>query len=270
MLERILKQQQPLCPALLEIRKVELMPSDAEITAMKIFLDVMKPIVQITKVIGAEKWLMLSAVRPLLHKLTCKHLVSAPSDSRLKKTLKNAVLTNLKSRYTDPDVADLIDKACFLDPRFKTLSFLPESDRKRVIAAVEEEAKCFFVPTPESTEQEPPQKRKKKCGLMSLLEDIVCDSASTPAHDLQQVASTEIQIYLCIDCDPDQKSLLWWKDYHSQFPLLSKMTRKYLCIPATSVSSERAFSTGHIVNAKRACLLPENVNMLVFLAQNLD
>ena len=103
---------------------------------------------------------------------------------------------------------------------------------------------------------------------MSLLEDIVCDSAST-----QQVASTEIQKYLCIDCDPDQKSLLWWKDYHSQFPLLSKMARKYLYIPATSVSSERAFSTaGYIVNAKRAraCLLPENVNMLVFLAQNLD
>ena len=94
-----------------------------------------------------------------------------------------------ESRYTDPDVADLIDKACFLDPLFKALSFLPESDRKRVIAAVQEEAKCFFVPTPESTEQESPQKRKKKGGLMSLLEDIVCDSASTPAHALQQVAT---------------------------------------------------------------------------------
>ena len=143
MLERILKQQQPLCAALLEIRKTELMPSDAEITAMATFLDVMKPIVQITEVIGAEKWVTLSAVRPLLHKLTCKHLVSAPSDSRLKKSLKNAILTNLKSRYTDPDVEDLIDKACFLDPRLKALSFLHESDRKRGIAAVEEEANFF-------------------------------------------------------------------------------------------------------------------------------
>ena len=78
-----------------------------------------------------------------------------------------------------------------------------------MIAAVEKEAKCFFVPTPESIEQEPPQKWKKKGGLMSLLEDIVCDSAS---HDLQQVASTEIQKYLCINCDLEQKSLLWWKD----------------------------------------------------------
>ena len=45
----------------------------------------------------------------------------------------------------------------------------------------------------------------------------------------------------------------------------------HICIPATSVPSERAFSTGgNIVNAKHSCLLPENTNMLTFLAQNLD
>ena len=55
MLERILKQQQPLCAALLELRKTDLMPTDGEITAMEVFLDVMKPIAQITEVIGAEK-----------------------------------------------------------------------------------------------------------------------------------------------------------------------------------------------------------------------
>ena len=41
-------------------------------------------------------------------------------------------------------------------------------------------------------------------------------------------------------------------------------------MPVTSVLSERAFSiSGHIVRAKRACFLPENVQMLVFLAENL-
>jgi len=45
----------------------------------------------------------------------------------------------------------------------------------------------------------------------------------------------------------------------------------WLRIPATSVPSERAFSSaGHIVNTKRACLLPSSVNMLVFLAENLQ
>ena len=45
----------------------------------------------------------------------------------------------------------------------------------------------------------------------------------------------------------------------------------HLCVPATSVRSERVFSiAGQVVNAKTACLLPDNVNMLVFLAKNVD
>ena len=39
MMERILKQQQPLCAALLELRKQDLMPSDGEVTAMETFID---------------------------------------------------------------------------------------------------------------------------------------------------------------------------------------------------------------------------------------
>ena len=37
------------------------------------------------------------------------------------------------------------------------------------------------------------------------------------------------------------------------------------------MSFERVLSIArHVVNAKRACLLPDNVNMLVFLADNVD
>jgi hypothetical protein len=51
---------------------------------------------------------------------------------------------------------------------------------------------------------------------------------------------------------------------------VSRIARKYLCIVATSVPSEQLFSTaGNIVSEKRACLLPENVNKLVFLHVNL-
>lgn len=55
---------------------------------------------------------------------------------------------------------------------------------------------------------------------------------------------------------------------HHAIPVLAK---KCLAIPATSVPAERTFSTaGNIVNQKRACLLPENANLLVFLAENLE
>ena len=119
-------------------------------------------------------------------------------------------------------------------------------------------------------ESEPPPKRPKEDGLMSLLDSILSSpTLDIPSH--QQKASNEIQKYLCIDCALDQKPLLWWNNYNTQLPLMAKLARNYLCIPATSVSSERAFSTaGNIVSAKRSCLLPEHVDMLVFLAHNLD
>ena len=99
---------------------------------------------------------------------------------------------------------------------------------------------------------------------MSLLEDVWEPEvrANTEEH-----TKKEVKKYLCIDSGPEQSHCY---EYSSQFPVLSKLTQKYLCILATSVSSERAFSAaGHVINFKRSCLLPEYANMLVFLAQNL-
>ena len=67
MVERILAQQQPICATLLEVRKGDLMPSDDEFATMESFVKTMKPLVKITEVMGAEKWITISAVRPLLH-----------------------------------------------------------------------------------------------------------------------------------------------------------------------------------------------------------
>jgi len=69
----------------------------------------------------------------------------------------------------------------------------------------------------------------------------------------------------------DEHPLLWWKKNCFRYPTLTVLAKKYLAILATSVPAERAFSTvGNIVNRKRACLLSENVNILVFLAENLQ
>ncbi len=64
--------------------------------------------------------------------------------------------------------------------------------------------------------------------------------------------------------------LKWWKEHAQMYPLLSSLSKAYLTIPATSVPSERVFSTaGDIVNAQRSQLLSQNVDMLFFLQKNL-
>ena len=72
---------------------------------------------------------------------------------------------------------------------------------------------------------------------------------------------------------PVKENPLQWLAMHSYiYPKINIMARKYLCIVATctSVPSEQLFSTaGNVVSVKRNALLPENVEKLVFLHENL-
>ena len=64
--------------------------------------------------------------------------------------------------------------------------------------------------------------------------------------------------------------LNWWREHENQLPILASIVRKYMCIQASSSSSERTFSSsGNIVTPRRNKLDPENVNMLVYLKENL-
>ena len=70
--------------------------------------------------------------------------------------------------------------------------------------------------------------------------------------------------------DPETNPLKWWSAHKVDFPVISKLVRKYLYICASSSPSKRVFSvSGHIVSKKRNALKPNKVNMLVFLAKNL-
>ena len=67
------------------------------------------------------------------------------------------------------------------------------------------------------------------------------------------------------------KPLKWWNVCKRVLPNLARLAQKYLGIVATLVPLERLFSTaGNIVSAKRAALLPKNVEKLVFLHENLQ
>ena len=64
------QQQQPLYATLLEIHKTDLMPTESEFKTLEEFVLTVKPLVDITEAIGAEKWVTISIMRPILTKHT--------------------------------------------------------------------------------------------------------------------------------------------------------------------------------------------------------
>ena len=70
--------------------------------------------------------------------------------------------------------------------------------------------------------------------------------------------------------DKDEDPLGWWKNKRLEYPTLTRLVRKFLCVPATSTQAERVFSwMGWLLNKRRLCLSGESVNMQLFLKDNL-
>ena len=60
--------------------------------------------------------------------------------------------------------------------------------------------------------------------------------------------------------------LKWWKEHEHKYPILSKIARDYLCIPASSACVESIFSiAGNIVHPNRNRLEPKSIRYLITL-----
>ncbi|XP_062576895.1 E3 SUMO-protein ligase ZBED1-like [Saccostrea cucullata] len=120
-----------------------------------------------------------------------------------------------------------------------------------------------------TAEKSPP---KKKSALDDLLGDVFIQKVEVlPKKSPLEKVNLEIIQYqkekpLSLTGNP----LNWWKEHEIFYPFLSHLAKLYLGIPATSVPSERVFSSaGDIISAQRATLKPEYVDMMIFLKKNL-
>ena len=109
----------------------------------------------------------------------------------------------------------------------------------------------------------------RKYGLGTLQSD-----GSTNGSGMSPLEKAKIEMTMYLQypqLDFADCPLGWWKKEALYLPMLSTLAKKFLCICATSVSSERVFSTGgNIVTSKRNSLKPHVVDQLIFLAKNLD
>ncbi|XP_076879095.1 E3 SUMO-protein ligase ZBED1-like [Brachyhypopomus gauderio] len=279
MLVRYLEQQAAVYVALTEqaLKKKDIsILSDQEVKMTEEVIVILKPLKTLTTLISSEATPSASMILPL--KATVLHSMEPnDGDSAIVTQVKAAIRENLEDRYS---CQDFLHKCTALDPRFKPLPHVDDACRDRIynsliteIVAMEEEheeakwtaAATSSSHTPEASESPPPVKRSAMAELFGELFQTQVEDKDTLQLVKEEVAAYKAVSSISVDSDP----LLWWKTNEPTYPLIAKLAKRYLAIPATSVPSERVFSTaGDIVTASRSALTADNVDKLIFLAKN--
>ncbi|XP_039472730.1 E3 SUMO-protein ligase ZBED1-like [Oreochromis aureus] len=246
-----------------------LVPTWQDVEVLEALNKTLSPLTDFTDALSGEQYVSISSVKPVLHLFETSVVAVQEDDLDLTRSIKSKVLVYLQEKYSDPNTQELLDIATSLDPRFK-MDYIHEDKKTTIKARLTHEMTGITSVVQSSTSTASPASPMKKSRktLGSFLKAAKGNEASSQPE--QDVVS-ELQSYLLLsNIDSEADPLVWWREHKGEFPRLSILAKKYLCIPATSSPSERVFSTGgDIVTCLRSSLKPQNVDRLVFLAKNL-
>ncbi|XP_035825196.1 zinc finger BED domain-containing protein 1-like [Aplysia californica] len=168
--------------------------------------------------------------------------------------LNDLLLASHCNRLKNHEKIFLWAASTFLDPRFKKHAFLDNTAVQEISSKMAKRlAKPTAPPTTavsssddQTTESNVPSESIWKAFDLKIQN--VLKTTANP-HIRPQ---TEMRRHLEEDPIPrTDDPLFWWRAHEGLFPELSKLAKKYLCIPATSVPSERLFSTaGELISQK--------------------
>lgn len=295
MIQRVLEQEKAICVVLKADKKTRhLVPTWQDIDVLESVSKTLGPLLEFTDALSGEQYVSVSYLKPVLNLFNNTVLAAAENDTELTKDMKKAILQYLNEKYSNPETEELLDMASFVDPRFRD-AYIAD-DRKEYVktkAAAEIQVLLEMQQSVSVTESFPstnPQAtgaaaaaasgeapdvptreaKKVKRSLGSFFKKIP-NQPGTAALSDRETIEVELKTYLqALEVDGETDPLDWWRLHQANFPRVAKLAKKYLCIPATSAPSERAFSTGgNIVSCHRSLLKPETVDKLVFLANNL-
>ncbi|CAL9689321.1 unnamed protein product [Knipowitschia caucasica] len=280
MIQRLLEQEKAIAQVLAADKTTRhLMLTWQDIEVLDSISTALSPLLEFTDAFSAEEYVTISCVKPVLQIFNNDLLKVKDNDTQLTKDIKTAILDYMNKSYKDSVTERLINMASLLDPRFRT-EYLSESESEAIkVQAISEleplvsdqgSTAIGFSETPppasgDQISQGAAKKQRKSLG--SFLKGSVSGKTDVTAERLLSELSSYVNSPAAdSECDP----LVWWKIHTVNFPHISRLARKYLCIPATSSASERLFSTGgNVVTCQRSSLKPSTVNMLVFLTKNL-
>jgi len=305
MFERLYEQQSSIA-AVLSDRSVTKPADDRKLSLpdshwrlIEDILPVLKALKCATTVLSTDMNVSSSVIYPVLHGLQTKHLIACDGDCETVAAFKAAVSASLTRRLlSDVNLFKKIPViAAALDPRHKQLKFLDCSQRLATREHMQFVLEQRLQQVGESTTGQDSSAaavgsdhQTSTAEALDAVEDdhgytkrarVSCPRATTSAMELllgddytenpsPLALQSELENYFIVPSIPlNRDPLSWWKENRHRYPRLSVLVEQYMCVPATSVPSERVFSAaGLVVNRLRSRLSPEHVDMLLFLRKN--
>ena len=97
------------------------------------------------------------------------------------------------------------------------------------------------------------------------LDDVIRAPEEQKSPD--EVAKIELDVYMAEPAS-NKNPLDWWKEKHSLYPRISKVARRILTIPASSLSTDDVYNLTDQYHMLDIRVKPEHVDMMMFLNKN--
>ena len=274
MMERIIKLKEPVLSTLAITNNSLNCISDDEWEVVYSACKLLKVFDELTTEMSAENVVTISK-QNLFYIFLLEHLDTFINDINIP-TNVNAMALEIKSTlnkyFKNLESNDIQSKAIFLDLRFKKYGFANIDKFEACKITMGRKLSNLDINNSNVTESVTSAISIPQVPSSSIWTKFDEQVSSVLGENNSTVGSIiEIDKYLSENLlNRQEDPLKWWSDRQKLYPRLYEMVLRRLCVPATSVPSERVFSkAGLVLNAKRTRLTTDKVETILFIQSNL-
>ena len=211
-------------------------------------------------------------ITSLLHTLKPSNMITDFGVKDLKRRLRD----NLNRRLEFLETSEIHSLATLLDPRYRNCFFTSNDAKEQAERKLIEKLKFELLSGPMSRQN----------SLEEVEDPGLCDGLEAAFKAIQQNArrasdtiekeTVEDVVKAFLSSKLEISCLAWWKNFEAESKdnkikvALCRLAKNYLTPPPTSTNCERLFSVaGQVMDEKRARMLPENLEKILFLRENL-